>query len=110
MARKNKRQQPRKPQRGRPGSGPARPPATGSGPVPLTRSAAAGPSPAAPAAAPVAPRPARPVGRSAPGMGTPQTAAIPLDRVPYFRADLRRIAITGAVMLAILLGGSLLIH
>ena len=103
MARKNKRQQPRKPQRGRSYSGTARPGA----PVPLTRPAAE-PGAAAP---PVPARPIRPAaGRSGGGPAMPQTAAIPMDRVPYFQADLRRIAITGAIMLAILVGGSLLIH
>lgn len=29
-------------------------------------------------------------------------AAIPLDRVPYFTTDLRRVAITGGVMIALL--------
>ena len=101
MSRKNKRQQPRKPQRGRSYSGTARP----SAPVPLTRPAAD------PAAAPAVPaRPLRPAGRSGGGPALPQTAAIPLERVPFFQADLRRIAITGAVMVAILIGGSLLIH
>jgi hypothetical protein len=33
-----------------------------------------------------------------------------MDRVPYFQGDLRRIAITGAAMLVILILGSLLIH
>ena len=89
MARKNKRQQPRKPQRGRSYSGAARP-AT---PAPVLRGAAE----------PTAVTPA-------PGPAVSQSAAIPLDRVPYFQGDLRRIAITGAAMVVILIVGSLLIH
>jgi hypothetical protein len=100
MARKNKRQQPRKPQRGRSYSGAARP-AT---PAPPVRSATE------PAAATPAPRPGRPIGRSVASPAGPQSAAIPMDRVPYFQGDLRRIAITGAAMLVILIVGSLLIH
>ena len=100
MARKNRRQQPRKPQRGRSYSGAARP-AT---PAPVLRGAAE-PTPVTPA-----PRPARPAGRGAAGPAVSQSAAIPLDRVPYFQGDLRRIAITGAAMVVILIVGSLLIH
>ncbi|HYM49090.1 MAG TPA: hypothetical protein VET65_00820 [Candidatus Limnocylindrales bacterium] len=109
MARKNKRQQPRKPQRGRQGPGPARP---AGAPPPLTRPGAApAPGPAAPAAPAVAARPARSSGtRGSIGPASSQTAAIPLDRVPYFRSDLRRIAITGLVMVVILIGGAQLIH
>jgi hypothetical protein len=39
-----------------------------------------------------------------------QDAAIPLDRVPYFRSDLRRIAITAAAMFALLIIGSFFIR
>jgi hypothetical protein len=35
-----------------------------------------------------------------------QDAAIPLERVPYFTSDLRRIAFTAVLMLAILIIGS----
>jgi hypothetical protein len=35
-----------------------------------------------------------------------EDAAIPLERVPYFRSDVRRIAITAALMLVLLLVGS----
>jgi hypothetical protein len=100
MARKNKRQQPRKPQRGRPYSGPARP-AT---PAPPARGAAeaAAPGPT--------PRPGRPLARGGAAPAASQSAAIPLERVPYFQSDLRRIAITGAAMVVILVVGSLLIH
>lgn len=41
---------------------------------------------------------------------TLQDATIPLDRVPYFRSDLRRIAITGGLMFAILIIGSFFIR
>ncbi len=46
-------------------------------------------------------------------LGSPlpeENAAIPLDRVPYFRSDLRRIAITGGLMFAVLIGGSFFIR
>src|SRR5579864_7373029 len=99
MARKNKRQQPRKPQRGRSYSGAARP-ATPAPPLRGATEPAAGP----------APRPGRPIGRSVATPAGPQSAAIPMDRVPYFQGDLRRIAITGAAMLVVLLAGSFLIH
>lgn len=33
-----------------------------------------------------------------------------MERVPYFRSDLRRIAITAALMFAILIAGSFLIR
>ncbi len=39
-----------------------------------------------------------------------QDAAIPLDRVPYFRSDLRRIAITAAAMFGVLIIGSFFIR
>jgi hypothetical protein len=39
-----------------------------------------------------------------------QDAAIPLERVPYFRADLRRIAITATAMFALLIMGSFFIR
>jgi hypothetical protein len=37
-------------------------------------------------------------------------AAIPLDRVPYFRSDLRRIAITAALMVILLIVGSIVLR
>jgi hypothetical protein len=39
-----------------------------------------------------------------------QGAAIPLDSVPYFKGDLRRIALTAVAMFILLVGGALLIH
>jgi len=39
-----------------------------------------------------------------------QDAAIPLDRVPYFRADLRRIAITAGLMFVLLIVGSIVLR
>ena len=39
-----------------------------------------------------------------------QDAAIPMDRVPYFRSDLRRIAITAALMFVLLIAGSIVLR
>jgi hypothetical protein len=39
-----------------------------------------------------------------------QDAAIPLERVPYFRSDLRRIAITAGFMLVLLIAGSIVLR
>jgi hypothetical protein len=39
-----------------------------------------------------------------------QDAGIPLDRVPYFRADLRRIAITAGFMFVLLIVGSIVLR
>lgn len=97
MARKNKRQ-PRKPQRGSPQPGPITRPSAGISP-------ASRPSQPAPIAAQPPVR-----GRPVPAPLPPQDAAIPLERVPYFRSDLRRIAITAALMFAILIAGSFLIR
>jgi len=33
-----------------------------------------------------------------------------MDRVPYFRSDLRRIAITAALMFALLIAGSIVLR
>jgi len=41
---------------------------------------------------------------------TEQDASIPMERVPYFRSDLRRIAITAAAMFALLVIGSFFIR
>ncbi|GAC1485362.1 MAG: hypothetical protein PVSMB9_11190 [Candidatus Dormibacteria bacterium] len=68
------------------------------------------PTPAArplPVARP-APRIAR--GRQQAGPLPPQDASIPLDRVPYFRADLRRIAITAGLMFVLLIVGSIVLR
>jgi hypothetical protein len=75
---------------------------------------ASGPS-QQPSAPPSSPPPAgsykdRPRGRLQAGSLAPQEAAIPLDRLPYFRADLRRIGITAAAMFVILVIGSFLIR
>ena len=114
MARKNRRSQLRKPQRGSSGGG-----------------RAARPAGASPTAAPQAGQPAQPaqVSQPAPGSGAvarplprgprgrqpagplpPQDAAIPLERVPYFRADLRRIAITAGFMFVLLIVGSIVLR
>ena len=114
MARKNKRSQLRKPQRGGSGAGRAARPA---GIPPLApaqpgQPAAAEPTPpAASAALPVQrplPRAAR--GRQSTGPLPAQDAAIPLERVPYFRADLRRIAITAGLMFVLLIAGSIVLR
>ena len=114
MARKNKRSQLRKPQRGGSGAGRAARPA---GIPPLAPAqpgqppAAEPPPPAASAALPVQrplPRAAR--GRQSAGPLPVQDAAIPLDRVPYFHADLRRIAITAGLMFVLLIAGSIVLR
>ncbi|MDQ6710601.1 MAG: hypothetical protein M3Z11_08610 [Candidatus Dormibacteraeota bacterium] len=111
MAKKNKRAQQKKPQRGnRP---PVRTPAV-SPVVPTAPAAddapASGPTAIArpvPAVRPLA-RPTR--GRAQPAALPSQDASIPLERVPYFRADLRRIAITAALMFALLIVGSIVLR
>ena len=115
MAKKNKRSQQKKPQRG---GGPSVRPTAASSPLPPSE--AADPSPtaiprpsptAAPRALPVsrpAPRGAR--GRQQAGPLPPQDASIPLERVPYFRADLRRIAITAGLMFVLLIVGSIVLR
>jgi len=114
MARKNKRSQLRKPQRGGPGAGRAARPA-GIPPLAAAQPGQPGPpegtAPAASTALPVQrplPRAAR--GRQATGPLPTQDAAIPLDRVPYFRADLRRIAITAGFMFLLLIAGSVVLR
>ena len=110
MARKNKRQQLRKPQRGaaaraaRPaGLPPSAPAAGGQG----TQSAA----PAAAQATPVQrPLPRSVTGRPGVGPLATQDAAIPLERVPYFRSDLRRIGITAGLMFVLLILGSFVLR
>jgi hypothetical protein len=52
----------------------------------------------------------RPRGRLQAGPLAPQEAAVPLERVPYFRSDLRRIGITAGAMFVILVIGSFLIR
>ncbi|HEY8679284.1 MAG TPA: hypothetical protein VIN39_11745 [Candidatus Dormibacteraeota bacterium] len=115
MARKNKRSQPRKPQRGPSGASPVSRPASSLSPapkpVPPAEPLGAVTVPAVPRPAPV-PRPAsRSVrGRMAAGPLPPQDATIPLERVPYFRADLRRIAITAGLMFVLLIVGSIVLR
>jgi hypothetical protein len=98
MARKNKRSRQRKPQRG-PGG-------------PISRMPGAMPRPLASGEPVAVPPPARPIrGRGTlPIPLTEQDAAIPMERVPYFRSDLRRIAITAAAMFALLVIGSFFIR
>jgi hypothetical protein len=90
---------------------------------PISGSGAEGSPAASPAAAPATGTPAAPAGR---GPSTPSSAGItgprrPLTpaaagtididaRVPYFTADLRRVLITAAVMVVLIVVGSLLIH
>jgi len=98
MGRKNRRSQARRSQR-----------RSIAAPGAISHAAGGRPLPSGDAA--VAPLPV-PVRRRGP-LGSPlpeENAAIPLDRVPYFRSDLRRIAITGGLMFAILIGGSFFIR
>lgn len=111
MAKKNKRPQQKKPQRGGrpPGSIPPAAPPMASVDDPVV---AATPAPApAPRPSP-APRPApRAVrSRTSPAALPSQDASIPLDRVPYFRSDLRRIAITAGLMFVLLIVGSIVLR
>lgn len=113
MARKNKRSQTRKPQRGGTAPRPVRPAAA----PPVTPAAPGADIAAAPASA-SAPAPGRMMQRPLPrtrvrqGAGPlpPEDAAIPMDRVPYFRGDLLRIALTAGVMLVLLIVGSFLLR
>jgi len=114
MSRKNRRSQLRKPQRGSSGAGRAArpagmPPAAPSQPnqpgqpTQASPSAAAGPAPL--------PRPLpRTRGRQQAGPLPAEDAAIPLERVPYFRSDLRRIAITAGLMFVLLIAGSIVLR
>ena len=112
MARKNKKNQLRKPQRGSSGGGRAARPA---GMPPPAPSAPVDASQSAPAAQPSSyttpvPRPLPRRGRQPAGPLPVQDAAIPLDRVPYFRSDLRRIAITAGFMFVLLIVGSIVLR
>lgn len=49
-------------------------------------------------------------GRQSDGALPVGDAAIPLDRVPYFRADIRRIAITAGLMFILLIAGSVVLR
>ena len=69
------------------------------------------PPPAAASPAPgTRPLPRGPRGRQPAGPLPVQDAAIPLDRVPYFRSDLRRIAITAGLMFVLLIVGSIVLR
>jgi hypothetical protein len=119
MARKNRRQQSRKHQRGPSGGGRAARPA-GLPPAVAGYPAQAGQagtppeasSPVLPSAAlpPQRPLPRGPRGRLQAGPLPTQDATIPLDRVPYFRSDLRRIAITAGLMIVLLVAGSIVLR
>ena len=114
MSRKNRRSQLRKPQRGSSGAGRAArpagmPPAAASQPNQPGQPAQASPGAAA-GPAPL-PRPLpRTRGRQQAGPLPAEDAAIPLERVPYFRSDLRRIAITAGLMFVLLIAGSIVLR
>jgi hypothetical protein len=114
MARKNKRNQLRKPQRGSSGGGRAPRPAGIPQPSPSapaeSSQAAPAPQPSASGTPAVRPLPRATRGRQAAGPLPTQDAAIPLDRVPYFRSDLRRIAITAGLMFVLLIVGSIVLR
>jgi len=114
MARKNKRNQLRKPQRGSSGGGRAArpagiPPAAPSPPVEGGQTASAA-QPITPATSAPRPLPRAARGRQMAGPLPAQDAAIPLERVPYFRSDLRRIAITAGLMFVLLIAGSIVLR
>jgi hypothetical protein len=113
MAKKNKRPQAKKPQRASRPSGRVPPVSPLNPPVePAAAAAAASPAPQ-PVARPVpAPRPSPRAARGSASAAAlpPQDASIPLDRVPYFRADLRRIGITAGLMFVLLILGSIVLR
>jgi len=114
MARKNKRNQLRKPQRGSSGGGRAArpagvPPAAPSPSVEGGQTASAA-QPTIPATSLPRPLPRATRGRQMAGPLPAQDAAIPLERVPYFRSDLRRIAITAGLMFVLLIAGSIVLR
>jgi hypothetical protein len=110
MARKNRRAQLKKPQRASGGARAARP----AGIPPVAPTGAGGTAEPASSVAPAAsvqrplPRPAK--GRPGSGPLPVGDAAIPLERVPYFRSDLRRIALTAGLMFVLLIAGSILLR
>ena len=114
MSRKNRRSQLRKPQRGLSGAGRAArpagmPPVSPSQPNPPGQPAQT--SPSSPAGPSPLPRPLpRTRGRQQAGPLPAEDAAIPLERVPYFRSDLRRIAITAGLMFVLLIAGSIVLR
>jgi hypothetical protein len=114
MAKKNKRPQQKKPQRGG-GRPPGRTPTAMPAASPEIDAVVAGaPSPSlSPAAPPTQPSRSLPraaKARTSPAALPPQDASIPLERVPYFRADLRRIAITAGLMFVLLIAGSIVLR
>ena len=109
MAKKNKRPQPKKPQRG--GRPPARIPPAAPPMAPMDDPVVAATPPPGPRPIPAArpaPRAAR--SRTSPAPLPSQDASIPLERVPYFRSDLRRIAITAGLMFVLLIVGSIVLR
>ena len=112
VSRKNRRSQSRKPQRG--SAAGARPRGVAA-PTPSSRVVPPG-GPSQQGSAPAPPPPIertykeRPRGRLQAGPLAAQEAAVPLERVPYFRSDLRRIGITAGAMFVILVIGSFLIR
>ena len=115
MSRKNRRSQLRKPQRGSSGAGRATrpagmPPAATPSQANQPGQASQASSSSAAGAAPL-PRPLpRTRGRQQAGPLPAEDAAIPLERVPYFRSDLRRIAITAGLMFVLLIAGSIVLR
>jgi len=73
-------------------------------PAQVPASAAASPTPLP------RPLPRNPRGRQQAGPLPAEDAAIPLERVPYFRSDLRRIAITAGLMFVLLIAGSIVLR
>src|SRR2546421_673626 len=112
MARKNKRSQVRKPQRSPGGSARAARPAG----LPVPPAAATGETPATPPAqAPAAPGgwvQGPPPGAGGRRGGPPpgEDPPTPPERFPYFPADIRRIALTAALMLVLLIAGSIVLR
>jgi hypothetical protein len=110
----NKRNKSRKQQRGRRPSGPAQPLNQQA-----TTSLEPGISSTAPTVAPARPQAPTSSSRYASSVSGPRrggaatvtTGTIDIDeRVPYFGKDLRRIVITAAVMVVIIVGASFLLH
>lgn len=121
MARKNKRSQTRKPQRGGAGSARAARPG-GAPPVLPAHPVSDAPAPPSAATTPAASAPGgstrmvqRPLPRArgrqqAAGPLPSEDASIPLDRVPYFRGDVLRIAVTAGVMFVLLVVGAFVLR
>jgi len=86
------------------------PPAAASQPNQPGQPAPASSSAASSSAALPRPLPRNPRGRQQAGPLPAEDAAIPLERVPYFRSDLRRIAITAGLMFVLLIAGSIVLR